>query len=58
MSSDSLLQRIHELNDLELALLLCLIANEHCIIHTEQESVEDLTEELKLVRPSMTVPVQ
>jgi hypothetical protein len=44
-----LLQRVHGLNDLELAALLSLIAREHCIISTTPEAVDELTEELRLI---------
>ncbi|KAK4452295.1 hypothetical protein QBC34DRAFT_398309 [Podospora aff. communis PSN243] len=44
-----LLQKVHGLNDLELAALLSLIAREHCIISTTPEAVDELTEELRLI---------
>ena len=42
--------QVQELTDIELALLICLIANEHCIIQTEKESLDALQDELQLVR--------
>jgi hypothetical protein len=42
--------RVAGLADLELALLLCLVNAEHCIISTQPSSLDDLIEELKLVR--------
>ncbi|AEO56202.1 hypothetical protein MYCTH_2077534 [Thermothelomyces thermophilus ATCC 42464] len=49
MADPQLLDKIHGLGDLELAVLLCLIAREHCLISTEFDSVDDLAEELRLV---------
>ncbi|KAK0638680.1 hypothetical protein B0T16DRAFT_359704 [Cercophora newfieldiana] len=47
---DQLLQqKVHDLNDLELAALLSLIAREHCLISTSPEAVDELTEELRLI---------
>jgi hypothetical protein len=45
----SLLKKVHSLSDLELAALLCLVGNQHCIIKTEEECLELLTQELQLV---------
>ncbi|KAK3686032.1 hypothetical protein B0T22DRAFT_430187 [Podospora appendiculata] len=44
-----LLDKIHSLSDLELAVLLSLIAHEHCLISTEADSVDELADELRLV---------
>lgn len=44
-----LLQQLHELNDIELAGLLSLIAREHCLISTPTDAVDDLTDELRLI---------
>ena len=49
MADEALLNKIHGLSDLELAALLCLVAEEHCIIDTEPESLDDLVQELSLV---------
>ncbi|KAL8653738.1 MAG: hypothetical protein Q9210_001925 [Variospora velana] len=49
MSSGELLRKVEELSDLELALLLSLVANEHCVIHSEKESLELLGQELQLI---------
>lgn len=43
-----LLDKIHSLSDLELAVLLSLIAREHCLISTEPDFVKDLAKELCL----------
>ncbi|KAL8768886.1 MAG: hypothetical protein Q9209_004940 [Squamulea sp. 1 TL-2023] len=45
-----LVQRVEELGDLELALLLSFVANEHCLIQTEIEGLDSLQQELQLVR--------
>ncbi|KKK13361.1 hypothetical protein AOCH_004700 [Aspergillus ochraceoroseus] len=37
------------LSDLELALLLCLAAQEHCLIETTENSVDDVAAELALI---------
>jgi hypothetical protein len=51
MADETLLNKIHELSDLELAALICLIAEEHCIINTVSEALDDLVQELELVCP-------
>lgn len=42
-------EKIQSLSDLELAVLVCLVADQHCIIETEKELIRDVQEELKLV---------
>lgn len=49
MEESVLIERIQELTDLELALLLSLTAGEHCIIHTEEEALGSIEEEIQLV---------
>jgi len=49
MADEALLDKVQDLSDLELAALLCFIAEEHCIIDTEPDALDDLVEELKLV---------
>ena len=44
-----LTQKAQELSDIELAVLLSLASNEHCIIQSEPESLGDLRDELQLV---------
>jgi hypothetical protein len=46
---EDLLRKVHELSDLELAALLCLVAQEHCIIDTEPDAIDELAEELEQV---------
>lgn len=49
MDYSDLINRVQELSDLELAILLCLIANEPCIIETDTDSLDELEQELQLV---------
>jgi len=49
MEAPDVIDKIHELSDLELATLLCLIAKEHCIISTDSDGLDDLEQELQLV---------
>lgn len=49
MSTVDLGNKIEELSDLELALLLSLTANEHCLIQTEGDALDALGLELQLV---------
>ncbi|KAI9683848.1 MAG: hypothetical protein M1829_004182 [Trizodia sp. TS-e1964] len=49
MDRESLSSRVRGLGDLELAALLCLVASEHCIIETNQESLEPLCDELQQI---------
>jgi len=50
MADEALIDKIHDLSDLELAALICLITQEHCIINTAPEVLDDLVQELELVR--------
>ncbi|KAI1391530.1 uncharacterized protein F4822DRAFT_188319 [Hypoxylon trugodes] len=49
MADEDLLHRIHALEDLDLAALLCLVSREHCIVSTEPAELDTLIEELRLV---------
>merc|ERR1712000_47206 len=49
MADESLIDKVHDLSDLELAALLSLIAREHCLISTPPAGLDDLVEELQLV---------
>jgi hypothetical protein len=51
MAEEALLEKVHNLSDLELAALLCLANQEHCIIDTVPGAVDDLVHELRLVSP-------
>ena len=48
-SDQVITDKVQNLTDLELALLLSLVAGEHCIIQTEDEALEPLQQELQLV---------
>ena len=50
MDTNRLLEKAQGLADVELAMLLSLVANQHCIIETEEESLEPLEQEIQLVR--------
>ena len=41
--------KAQELSDIELAILLCLVANQHCIIETEKDTLDSLQDELRMV---------
>ena len=41
--------KVHDLSDRELAILLCLIAKQHCLVETEDRLIDDLAHELALV---------
>jgi hypothetical protein len=45
-----LVNKVQELGDIELAVLLCLIAQEHCIIEADEEELDNVEQELGLVR--------
>ncbi|KZZ98325.1 hypothetical protein AAL_02843 [Moelleriella libera RCEF 2490] len=45
---DDILPRVHDLSDIELALLLCLVAHEHGILTTASPSLDSLVQELFL----------
>ncbi|KAH6611327.1 hypothetical protein Trco_001347 [Trichoderma cornu-damae] len=49
MADDDLLEKVHSLSDLELAVLLCLINREHVLISTPLAAIDDLVQELQLV---------
>ena len=44
-----LVERVQEFTDLELAMLLSLMAGQHCIIAAERDDLEPLEQELHLV---------
>ena len=49
MDLSRLVQRVQDLTDLELAMLLSLVAAQHCIITTEKDELDSLEQELQLV---------
>lgn len=48
---DPIAIKVQALSDLELAVLICLVADQHCIIETERSLINDVEEELRLVSP-------
>lgn len=54
MDLSGLLERVQELTDLELAMLLSLVASQHCIITAEQDDLGSLEQELHLVPITMS----
>jgi hypothetical protein len=44
-----LVDQVQFLSDLELAVLVCLVAEQHCIIQSERDLIDSVEEELKLV---------
>ena len=49
MEDQGILSKVQDLTDVELALLLCLVANQHCIIETTEEALDKLEDEILLV---------
>ena len=58
INPSGLLERVQELTDLELAMLLSLVADQHCIITAEPEDEGLLEQELQLVLGTMSVLVR
>ena len=54
MQPSGLVQRVQELTDLELAMLLSFVAGQHCIITAEQDDLEPLEQELCLVSDNVS----
>lgn len=50
MADDRLLAKVHDLSDLELAILLCLVSREHGLLSTPADALDHLVQELRLVR--------
>ncbi|KAI4933044.1 hypothetical protein J4E85_003447 [Alternaria conjuncta] len=48
-SEDRITEKVQSLSDLELAVLICLVADQHCIIEAERQLTRDVLEELKPV---------
>ncbi|KAH5423342.1 hypothetical protein HBI23_198890 [Parastagonospora nodorum] len=46
---DPIAIKVQALSDLELAVLICLVADQHCIIDTEQHLINNVEEELRLI---------
>jgi hypothetical protein len=45
---DRIAEKVQALSDIELAVLLCLITEQHCIVETEGQSLKLLVQEIKL----------
>ena len=52
-SAQAFLDHVEDLTDLELAVLLSLVAQQHCMVITQDELLDDLASELALVCCSM-----
>ena len=46
---DPLVVKVQTLSDLELAVLVGLVAEQHCIVQTEVQLLDNVEQELKLV---------
>lgn len=46
---ESIAEKVQALSDIELAVLICLVTEQHCIIETERQFLRDIEAELKLV---------
>lgn len=49
MDDTDLADVAQQLSDLEVALFLCIVAREHCLIETTSHCIHDLAKELALV---------
>ncbi|EUC46267.1 hypothetical protein COCMIDRAFT_4648 [Bipolaris oryzae ATCC 44560] len=47
--ADPMAEKVQSLSDLELAVLICLVAEQHCVIECEMESLRGVQVELELV---------
>jgi hypothetical protein len=54
---DQLAAKVQALSDLELAVLICLVADQHCIIESDLNQLNDIEKELKLVSLSIVFGV-
>lgn len=49
MDESPIVDKVQGLSDIELAALLCLITDQHCIIEAEKQSLDELDQEIRLV---------
>ena len=49
-ATDPIAQKVQALSDIELAVLLCLVVDQHCIIETDAQFLDGLEKELRIVR--------
>lgn len=45
-----IVEKAQALSDVELAVLLCLVSDQHCLLQTQQSLLDGLNHELQLVR--------
>jgi hypothetical protein len=55
MADEVLLNKVHGLGDLELAMLLSLIGREHCLLSCSPRLLSEVVEELQAVRHSIAL---
>lgn len=48
-TDDELIDKVQALGDIELAVLIGLVTEQHCIVEAEEELLDAVQEELKLV---------
>ncbi len=46
---EDLLEKIHALSDLELAALICMVADQHCVVEAEKEDLDGVGGEIRMV---------
>lgn len=49
---DPISEKVQALSDIELAVLVCLVADQHCIIETDKQLLDEVEHELRIVRLS------
>lgn len=47
--SGRIVEKVQALSDIELAALLCLVTDQHCIVETEKDLIDGVEQELQLV---------
>lgn len=48
-SREHIADKVQALSDIELAALLCLVTDQHCIIEGDEHSLDELDQEIRLV---------
>ena len=48
-NEDRIVEKVQALSDVELAVLLCMVTEQHCIIETGSQGIDDLDLEIRLV---------
>lgn len=49
MDHDAVADKVHSLSNLELAALLCLVAEQHCIVEADPSQLDAVAQELQVV---------